>query len=63
VIVTLESTNGALAAKAATQAIPIVFMQGADPSHPNRFHARRRPGDVPPRLAETINKPDPDRPK
>jgi ABC transporter substrate binding protein len=31
VIVVLESTNGALAAKAATQTIPIVFMQGADP--------------------------------
>ena len=31
VIVVLESTNGALAAKAATKTIPIVFMQGADP--------------------------------
>src|SRR5262245_6922318 len=30
-IVVLESTNGALAAKAATQTIPIIFMQGADP--------------------------------
>src|SRR5262249_19245080 len=29
VIVVLESTNGALAAKAATKTIPIVFMQGA----------------------------------
>ena len=31
VIVVLESTQGALAAKAATQAIPIVCMQAADP--------------------------------
>ena len=31
VIVTLESTQGALAAKAATKTIPIVFMQAADP--------------------------------
>ena len=31
VIVALESTNSALAAKAATQTIPIVFMQAADP--------------------------------
>src|SRR6516162_6122827 len=32
VIVTLESTQGALAAKAATQTIPIVFLQAADRS-------------------------------
>ena len=31
VVVTLESTQGALAAKAATQTIPIVCMQAADP--------------------------------
>jgi putative tryptophan/tyrosine transport system substrate-binding protein len=31
VIVTLESTQGALAAKAATKTIPIVFLQAADP--------------------------------
>ena len=38
VIVVLESTNGALAAKAATQTIPIVFMQGADPVEIGRAH-------------------------
>jgi putative ABC transport system substrate-binding protein len=41
VIVVLESTNGALAAKAATQTIPIIFMQGADPV---RIGLVNRPG-------------------
>src|SRR2546423_12444503 len=42
VIVVLESTNGALAAKAATQIIPIVFMQGGRPC-PNQSRQRSRP--------------------
>jgi putative ABC transport system substrate-binding protein len=40
VIVVLESTNGALAAKTATQTIPIVFMQGADAPRENRTSLR-----------------------
>jgi ABC-type uncharacterized transport system substrate-binding protein len=44
VIVVLESTNGALAAKAATQAIPIVFMQSADPVRIGLVNSLNRPG-------------------
>ena len=44
VIVVLESTNGALAAKAATKTIPIVFMQGADPVQIGLVSSLSHPG-------------------
>jgi putative ABC transport system substrate-binding protein len=44
VIVVLESTQGALAAKAATQTIPIVFMQAADPIRIGLADSLNRPG-------------------
>ena len=44
VIVVLESTHGALAAKAATQTIPIVFMQAADPVRIGLVDQFNRPG-------------------
>jgi putative tryptophan/tyrosine transport system substrate-binding protein len=44
VIVTLESTQGALAAKAATQTIPIVFLQAADPIRIGLVDSLNRPG-------------------
>ena len=44
VIVVLESTQGALAAKAATKTIPIVFMQAADPVRIGLVDSLNQPG-------------------